>query len=46
VREHGGTLTYETTPGQGTTFRLRMPLAHREAPAEREFPEGRETVTV
>ncbi len=25
VREHGGTLTYETTLGQGTTFRLRIP---------------------
>jgi len=26
VREHGGTLTYETTLGEGTTFRLRLPL--------------------
>jgi len=26
VREHGGTLTYETTVGQGTTFRMRIPL--------------------
>ena len=27
VREHEGTLTYETTRGQGTTFRMRLPLA-------------------
>jgi signal transduction histidine kinase len=26
VREHGGTLNYETVPGEGTTFRLRIPL--------------------
>lgn len=26
VREHGGTLTYETTQGEGTTFRMRLPL--------------------
>ncbi len=26
VREHGGTLTYETTQGEGTVFRLRLPL--------------------
>lgn len=26
VREHGGTLAYETTLGEGTTFRLRLPL--------------------
>jgi len=25
VREHGGTLTYETSVGQGTTFRMRIP---------------------
>lgn len=26
VREHGGTLTFETSLGHGTTFRLRIPL--------------------
>jgi len=26
VREHGGTLTYETRQGEGTTFRMRIPL--------------------
>lgn len=27
VREHDGTLNYETTPGEGTNFRMRLPLA-------------------
>jgi PAS domain S-box-containing protein len=26
VNKHGGTLTYETTPGKGTTFMIRLPL--------------------
>ncbi len=26
VREHGGTLSFETAEGEGTTFRLRLPL--------------------
>jgi two-component system NtrC family sensor kinase len=27
VEKHGGTLTFETAPGQGTTFFIRLPLA-------------------
>jgi signal transduction histidine kinase len=30
VEEHGGSITFETTPGVGTTFRIRLPI---EAPA-------------
>ncbi len=44
VEAHGGTISFETMPGQGTTFRIRIPLAppppqppqppeHPEAPA-------------
>jgi len=30
VREHGGTLAYETSQGEGTTFRMRVPtVAHK-----------------
>jgi signal transduction histidine kinase len=29
VDKHGGTLTFETKPGQGTTFHLRLPIAGR-----------------
>jgi signal transduction histidine kinase len=27
VKRHGGALTFETTPGEGTTFHVRLPLA-------------------
>jgi signal transduction histidine kinase len=27
VRKHGGTLTFDTVEGEGTTFRVRLPLA-------------------
>jgi signal transduction histidine kinase len=28
VERHGGTLTFETLPGEGTTFHVRLPLGH------------------
>jgi signal transduction histidine kinase len=28
VEKHGGTLTFETQPGQGTTFYVRLPMIH------------------
>jgi signal transduction histidine kinase len=28
VKRHGGTLTFETMPGEGTTFHVRLPLAY------------------
>jgi two-component system NtrC family sensor kinase len=33
VEKHGGDLRFDTTPGEGTTFHLRLPLAGRAAPA-------------
>jgi signal transduction histidine kinase len=27
VEKHGGTLTFETQPGNGTTFLIRLPLS-------------------
>jgi two-component system, LuxR family, sensor kinase FixL len=32
IREHGGTIAYETTEGEGTVFRIRLPLKDHEAP--------------
>ena len=26
IREHGGSLSFESEPGRGTTFRIRLPL--------------------
>jgi two-component system NtrC family sensor kinase len=33
VDKHGGTIAFETTPGRGTTFVVRLPLAPSAAPA-------------
>ncbi len=32
VERHGGKLTFQSTPGQGTTFEVRLPLAARVTP--------------
>ena len=32
IENHGGTLTVESTPGQGATFVIRLPLHHPETP--------------
>jgi len=34
IEEHGGTLGIESTPGQGSTVRVTLPVEAREAPAE------------
>ncbi|MDQ7802811.1 SpoIIE family protein phosphatase [Amycolatopsis sp. A133] len=34
VGMHGGSITVESTPGAGTTFRIRLPLGTRHLPAE------------
>ena len=45
VQQHGGTVTFESTPGTGTTFRLRFPRANlpKRAPGgEENASQGRE----
>jgi signal transduction histidine kinase len=34
VKRHGGTLTFETAPGEGTTFHVRLPVGHERAEDE------------
>jgi signal transduction histidine kinase len=31
--KHGGSLTFQTAPGEGTTFELRLPVSHMDEPA-------------
>jgi PAS domain S-box-containing protein len=40
VDRHGGTLTFETAPGSGTTFIIRLPMQHAQAQAARPEKEG------
>jgi PAS domain S-box-containing protein len=39
VGMHGGAITAESTPGAGTTFRIRLPLGARHLPTEQVAPE-------
>ena len=35
VKRHGGTVTFETETGRGTTFIIRLPIIPKTAPEER-----------
>ncbi|GAB3149830.1 SpoIIE family protein phosphatase [Amycolatopsis stemonae] len=39
VTMHGGSVAVDSTPGAGTTFRIRLPLGSRHLPAEQVAPE-------
>jgi PAS domain S-box-containing protein len=41
VQQHGGTVTFESTAGQGTVFRLQFPRARLPQPAADEIASGR-----
>ena len=38
--DHDGSIDFETQPGQGTIFRIRLPLADGDAASERTLPRG------
>jgi signal transduction histidine kinase len=40
VEKHGGTLTFDTHVGEGTTFFIRLPVAARAVPASRGGPDS------
>ncbi len=49
IKENGGELRVESTPGKGTTFHIELPVAEPmpedlESPAERRAPRGTETI--
>ena len=49
IKENGGDLRVESTPGKGTTFRIELPVAEQtpedlESPAEKRAPRGTETI--
>ena len=49
IKENGGDLRVESTPGQGTTFYIELPVTEQtpdemESPAEKRVPRGTETI--
>ena len=49
IKENGGDLRVDSTPGQGTTFRIELPVTEQtpeemESPAEKRAPRGTETI--
>jgi len=49
IKENGGDLRVESTPGKGTTFRIELPVAapttdHLEAPSAKDVASGTETI--
>jgi PAS domain S-box-containing protein len=49
IKENGGDLRVESTPGKGTTFHIELPVTEQtpeeiDSPAERRVPQGTETI--